>query len=121
MIYGFVTYLIMIMHLLEFHYFLLKILGLFSFLLENYKILLFSASRKKSQQKSNELFENVVIVSHLIVPRLGGLVVSVLDSWHGGWVRSPVEATFLSGVFSPLTSSEACEKSSWWLWKEKLC
>ena len=36
-------------------------------------------------------------------------------------VRSPVEATFLSGVFSPLTSAEACEKSSWWLWKEKLC
>ena len=36
-------------------------------------------------------------------------------------VRSPVEATFLSGVFSPLTSAEACEKSSRWLWKEKLC
>ena len=27
-------------------------------------------------------------------------------------VRSPVEATFLSGVFSPLTSAEVCEKSS---------
>ena len=26
-----------------------------------------------------------------------------------------------SGVFSPLTSAEACEKSSRWLWKEKLC
>ena len=25
-----------------------------------------------------------------------------------------------SGVFSPLTSAEACEKSSRWLWKEKL-
>ena len=37
------------------------------------------------------------------------------------WVRSPVEATFLSGVFSPLTSAEACEKSSRWRWKEKLC
>ena len=36
-------------------------------------------------------------------------------------VRSPVEATLLSGVFSPLTSAEACEKSSRWLWKEKLC
>ena len=36
-------------------------------------------------------------------------------------VRSPVEATFLSGVFSPLTSAEACEESSRWLWKEKLC
>ena len=30
----------------------------------------------------------------------------------------PVEAKFLSGVFSPLTSAEACEKSSRWLWKE---
>ena len=27
----------------------------------------------------------------------------------------------LSGVFSPLTSAEACEKSSRWLWKGKLC
>ena len=35
--------------------------------------------------------------------------------------RSLVEATFLSGVFSTLTSVEACEKSSQWLWKEKLC
>ena len=34
-------------------------------------------------------------------------------------VRFPVEATFLSGVFSPLTPAEACEKSSRWLWKEK--
>ena len=32
-------------------------------------------------------------------------------------VRSPVEATFLSGVFSPLAYAEACEKSSRWLWK----
>ena len=24
----------------------------------------------------------------------------------------------LFGVFSPLTSAEACEKSSWWFWKE---
>ena len=36
-------------------------------------------------------------------------------------VRSPVEVTFLSGVFSPLTCAEACEKSSRWLWKKKLC
>ena len=34
--------------------------------------------------------------------------------------QSPVEANFLSGIFSPLTSAEACEKSSWWLLKEKL-
>ena len=32
-----------------------------------------------------------------------------------------VSSNFLSGVFSPLTSAEACEKSSRWLWKEKLC
>ena len=38
--------------------------------------------------------------------------------WLG--VRSPVEANFLSCVFSPLTSAEACEKRSPWLWKEKL-
>ena len=36
-------------------------------------------------------------------------------------VRSPVEATFLSCAFSPLTSAEACENSSRWLWEEKLC
>ena len=36
-------------------------------------------------------------------------------------VQSSVEATFLSSVFSPLTSAEAWEKSSRWLWKEKLC
>ena len=50
-----------------------------------------------------------------------------LSGEHGGlmtwWlgVRSPVEANFLSAVFSPLTSEEACEKSSRWLRKEKLC
>ena len=31
------------------------------------------------------------------------------------WVRYPVEANFLSGVFSPLTSAETCEESSRWL------
>ena len=28
---------------------------------------------------------------------------------------------FLSGLFLPLTSTKACEKSSRWFWKEKLC
>ena len=37
------------------------------------------------------------------------------------WVRSLDEAKLLSGVLSPLTFAEACEKSSWWLLKEKLC
>ena len=55
----------------------------------------------------------------MFVPHQGGSVVSVSDSWPGGfWVPFPVEANFLSGVFSPLTSAEACEKSSPWLWKE---
>ena len=47
---------------------------------------------------------------------LSGKPVGLITWWL--WVRSPVEANFLSGVFSPLTSTEACEKSSWWLWKE---
>ena len=34
------------------------------------------------------------------------------------WVPDPVEAKFLSGVFSTITSAEACEKGSRWLWKE---
>ena len=50
---------------------------------------------------------------------LSGERVGLMTWWLR--VRSPVEATFLSGVFSPLTSAEACEKSSRWLWKEKLC
>ena len=33
-------------------------------------------------------------------------------------VRDLLEANFLSWVFPPLTSTEACEKSSRWLWKE---
>ena len=51
------------------------------------------------------------------VPRLGGSVVSVSDSWPGGCELRRL----LSGVFSPLFSAEACEKSSRWLWKKKLC
>ena len=37
------------------------------------------------------------------------------------WVWFLVEAKFFSGVFLPLTSAEACEKSSQWLWKENMC
>ena len=47
---------------------------------------------------------------------LSGERVGLMTWWLR--VRSPVEATFLSGVFSPLTSAEACEKGSRWLWKE---
>ena len=50
---------------------------------------------------------------------LSGENVGLMTWWL--WVRSPVEANFLSGVFPPLTTAEACEKSSRWLWKEKLC
>ena len=61
---------------------------------------------------------NVCHWSPLVPPRwLSGERVGLMTWWL--WVRSPVEATFLSGVFSPLTSAEACEKSSRWLWKEK--
>ena len=50
---------------------------------------------------------------------LSGERVGLMTWWLR--VRSPVEATFLSGVFSPLTSAEACEKGSRWPWKEKFC
>ena len=45
---------------------------------------------------------------------LSGERVGLMAWWL--WVRSPVKANFLSGVFSPLTSAEACGKSSRWLW-----
>ena len=47
---------------------------------------------------------------------LSGECVGLMTWWL--WVWYPVEANFLSGVFLPLTSAEACEKSSRWLWKE---
>ena len=60
------------------------------------------------------------LYQQLAPPRwLSGEHVGLMTWWL--WVRSPVEATFLSGVFSPLTSAGVCEESSRWLWKEKLC
>ena len=47
---------------------------------------------------------------------LSGERVGLMTWWLG--VRDAVEANFLSDVFLPLTSAEACEKSSQWLWKE---
>ena len=44
---------------------------------------------------------------------LSGERVGLMTWWLR--VRSLVEVTCLSGVFSPLTSAEACEKSSSWL------
>ena len=52
-------------------------------------------------------------------PRPGGSVVSVSDSGSGGCgFDTRLRRTFFFRVFSPLTSAEACEKSSRWLWKE---
>ena len=39
----------------------------------------------------------------------------VVGSSIPGW------GELVSGIFSPITSAEACEKSIRWLWKEKLC
>ena len=49
---------------------------------------------------------------------LSGERLRLLTWWLG--VRYPVHGNFLCGIFLPLTSAEACEKSSWWLWEEKL-
>ena len=62
---------------------------------------------------------NGVILKSSLPGWLSGERVGLMTWWLR--VRSPVKTTFLSGVFSPLTSAEACEKSSRWLWKEKLC
>ena len=70
--------------------------------------------------KKNESCRNVSSpIAQSVVPPgwLSGERVGLMTWWLR--VRSPVEATFLSGVFSPLTSAEACAKSSRWLWKEK--
>ena len=62
----------------------------------------------------------MLLTSVFAPPRwLSGECVGLMTWWLR--VRSPVEVTFLSGVFSPLTSAEACGKSSRWLLKEKLC
>ena len=63
-------------------------------------------------------FTEVPICFHWAPPGgLSGERVGLMTWWL--WVRSAVEATFLSGVCSPLTSAEACEKCSRWLWEEK--
>ena len=51
-------------------------------------------------------------------PNPGGSVVSMSDSWPGGYEFDP---WFRPTWFLPLTSAEACEKSSRWLLKERLC
>ena len=54
-------------------------------------------------------------------PLQGGSVVSASDSWPGGCEFYPLLRWTFSNIFSPRTSAEACEKSSRWLWKEKVC
>ena len=49
---------------------------------------------------------------------LSGEHVGLVTRWLQ--VRFSIEANFLCGVLSPLTSAETCEESSQWLWKEKL-
>ena len=72
------------------------------------------------RNNENTFFATSDILSFGAPPEwLNGERVGLLTWWLR--VRSPVEATFLSGIFSPLTSAEACEKSSRWLWKDKLC
>ena len=72
----------------------------------------------KALDFSKKVFSHV-FQSFLPPGWLSGERVGLMTWWLR--VRSPVEETFLSGVFSPLTSAEACGKSSRWLWKEKLC
>ena len=63
---------------------------------------------------------NIKVNSQKATPGwLSGELVGLMTWWLR--VGSPVEATFLSGVFLPLTSAEAHEKSSRWLCEEKLC
>ena len=63
---------------------------------------------------------NSTLVYVYAPPRwLSGEHIRLMTWWL--YVRSPVEVNFLSGIFSPLASAEACEKSSRWLSKEKLC
>ena len=63
----------------------------------------------------------MLLVIHLhfkgLGPRPGGLVVSMLDSRPSGCVFE-TRLRRNSGIFSPLTSAEACKKSSRLLWKE---
>ena len=51
-----------------------------------------------------------------------GSVVRVLDPWPGGCEFDPrLRRTFFPAYFQSLTSEEACEKSSRWLWQDNLC
>ena len=47
---------------------------------------------------------------------LSGKRVGLMNWWL--FVRNPVATNFHSDVFSPLTSAEACEKSSRWFLKK---
>ena len=69
------------------------------------------------QSKYLSFGKDIILYFFHDCPRwLSGEHVGVVTWWL--WVRDPDEANFLSGVFSPLTSAEACEKRIWWLLKE---
>ena len=65
-----------------------------------------------------EITTTQCIVTKIHAPpwRLKGEHVGFMTWWLRA--RSPVEANFLSSISSPLTSAEARERSSQWLWKE---
>ena len=56
-------------------------------------------------------FNNLLIMA--LPGCLIGECVGLMTWWL--WIRGPVEARLLCGVFLPLTSADACEKSSEWL------
>ena len=83
--------------------------------------------KKDPRRHFFEMFE--CLISQVAIHLMWNLLAGARFSWKiqewlqfhtkgMKWVRSPVEANFLSGVFSPLTSAEACEEYSRWLWKE---
>ena len=77
----------------------------------------FYRSERSKFQNSKAVF---YVVSEVMGP---ARVAQWWASTHDLVVMSsiPVWGELTFRVFSPLTSAEACEKSSRWLWKEKLC
>ena len=102
--------------------------SLLSLSIEEFCYLICTGMHKFTQNwRANTMFSRVYLSVrpsqirsvHISVPCPGGSVVSVSDSmtwWL--WVSSPAQTNIFSSIFSALTSAEACEKSSRWLWKE---
>ena len=64
-------------------------------------------------------FSRLLIV-RIVWPRPGGSECQTHDLVVASSIPGGGDFSFRR-IFSPLTSAEACEKSSWGLWKEKLC